>query len=140
MANPKKQQKHPQKLEASDACMLMHTALRKVCDSPITSATYNLIHLLSALPKEDVPVRFDPWLIFGALVVEQLPRGSRSFAAREAISKFSDRFEEVCDRARADGHRVTETAPRARIAFFALNSMLSCFDSGDIEGLAAYLD
>ncbi len=59
-------------LQVEDACMLMHTAMRKICDSKITSCMYNLVHLICAANlNEDL----DVWLIFGGEVAANINAG-----------------------------------------------------------------
>jgi hypothetical protein len=118
----------------------MHTALRKACDSQATSLAYNLINLLCALPARDVPVRFAPWLIFGALVVERCVTWPAFTAIGNAIEMFEGRFSEVCDRARSEGVVVSDAAPSAMTAFFALKSALDLLDEGDVAGMASFFE
>ncbi len=78
-------------IEGIDACVCMHTALRKCCDSKITSAAYNLIHIIDIRPE-----KFDAWRILGNLVAEGMNRSdvnwSGSVALASAVEKLLDEF------------------------------------------------
>ena len=59
----KKAAKPKNDLTAYDACVFMHTALRKCCDSKATSAAYNLVHVIGHL---NLPEALNPWVASSA--------------------------------------------------------------------------
>lgn len=123
-----------EKIEGQDACVMMHTALRKCCDSKITTAAYNLIHIIDVEPAS-----LNAWRILGDLVAEDVNKGMRGRAALERAAEKLDRvFHDEYARARdGDGARPPENA---KSTMWALLSTLRCFDENDLEGMAAYLD
>jgi len=112
--------------------MLMHTALRKACDSKITSCVYNLIHLIDIKPQ-----KFDPWRFLGQLVADKLNAGEKPAAAlRAAHKEFEDKFLDVFH----DAKKKDEVAPDdVRTWMYALSSAMHCFSKQDWEGMASYL-
>ena len=66
-------------IDKNDVCIAMHTALRKYCDSDITSAIYNLIHLIHDMK----PRKLNAWLILGELVADRL--NSQEYTNTEAV-------------------------------------------------------
>ncbi len=124
-----------EKLTGADACVCMHTALRKCCDSKITSAAYNLIHMINFKPD-----KFDPWRFFGGLVAERVNHGEKpASAVQAAIDELSDRFLDQLD------SKENRALPRAELpdgalnALYALRCIFQCFSKGDITAVAAYL-
>lgn len=120
-------------LEAFDVCNFTHTALRKQCDSKITSAAYNLIHLIDVKPS-----RFDAWLFYGGLVAEKLRAGMAPvLAVRQAAETLDDMFfARVIRPAREKDERLPD---HAQTIMHALYCTFACFSAGDWEGMAAYL-
>lgn len=118
-----------------DACMVMHTALRKCCDSKITSAVYNLVHLICAMNIK--PEQLDPWRLLGELVVEQMTNdGAPAVALRRAAKKLTDRYMDRYCEARDKGLAL----PSEQLcAMHALACSLACFDDKDWAGMAEYL-
>jgi hypothetical protein len=111
-------------LDGPDVCACMHTALRKCCDSPITSAAYNLIYLI------DLP-EFDPWQFYGGLVAELLGAGEKPVeAAVGAARTLEDKYMSFV--------REKGGNPR-RQALLALSCTFECFNEKDWEGFAAFL-
>ncbi len=130
-------------MNGSDACLLMHTALRKCCDSSATSALYNLVHLCKVQPN-----KFSPWLFFGNLVVEHLANKSAPsrkagrhgkpvlYALKKAHQELPDRFfSEVLDIAKEAG-----TVPfEAERWLYALKCTMDLFNDDDWERMGAFL-
>lgn len=121
-----------EKIDGGDACVMMHTALRKCCDSHITTAAYNLIHLLDVKPAE-----VDPWRVFGDSVAYSRNLGMK---ASDVIQTNIVEFERTFEVAKTKHERAGQTVPReAERAFWALYSILRCFHEGDIQGMGEYL-
>lgn len=55
------------KMTGDDVCVLMHTALRKACDSKPTTAAYLLIHMI-----ENRTGHVNPWPLLGKMLAEQI--------------------------------------------------------------------
>ena len=120
-----------------DACLSMHTALRKVCDSPQTSALYNLIHLL------DYPPHFHPWKLYGELVAGYLQRtdpitetflpGGKTLTLKTAAGQLEGFWLERTKSARA------QEPPNVRCALYAMTSLFRLMDDKDWSAIAAYL-
>lgn len=123
-------------MSAEDACVCMHTALRKCCDSKITSAAYNLIHVLCNLNIQ--PKRYDPWHILGKLVAEKVnstPPAPPAAALRNVIRSGA-----LTDALYEEKRKDEKTFPiDATSAMWALQCTLQCFAEEDINGMAAYL-
>jgi hypothetical protein len=121
-----------QQLAPNDACVCMHTALRKCCDSRITSAAYNLIHLIHIEPS-----KWNAWVMLGRLVVERMEGGKKpAEALQEAIERLEDAFYDQAMKSREAG----ESEPdQARSIMYALRCTLECFSPKDIEGMAEFL-
>lgn len=120
------------RIDGSDACVFMHTALRKACDSKITSCVYNLVHLIDIKPK-----KFDPWCFLGKLVADRLNGGEKSVQALKAAHhELEDKF---LDMIHVD-QKMRDQVPENTIAtMYALSCAMACFDKADWEGMAAYL-
>jgi hypothetical protein len=126
-----KSKKNPP-LDGTDACQLMHTALRKACDSKITSAASNLIHIIHITPE-----KWNPWRMLGALVAKELNAGKKPAAALEhAIAKLDDTYMDqvVADR---DKEKIPDGACST---MYALKCTLECFSKDDVKGMASYLE
>jgi hypothetical protein len=120
-------------LDGSDACVLMHTALRKLCDSKITSAVYNLVHLIC----DYEPEHFSPWRLLGELVAFNMRRGaSPEDALRAAHRVLGDAMNERIVKRREAGE---EPASEVRQALSALEYTMACFSDEDWAGMAGYL-
>jgi hypothetical protein len=131
MKKPKAEKKAKSKLEWEDACMLMHTALRKCCDSKITSAAYNLIHLIKDTSE------WSAWRMLGELVAEYVDEGEKpTFALTRAIEHLGGVFYERCAAAKQKDEDVPDGA---RTWLYALLRILECFNEQDVEGMAYYL-
>ncbi len=136
----KKKKREP--LEGNDACIAMHTALRKCCDSPITSAAYNLVHLVCGMDFGSDEQ--DPWRIYGRLVADSI---NGVYERKEKllnpyipcklnIEKLEDAFHELQVRLRKNDARLPDNA---REALYALTGVFKCFDTEDWQGMASYL-
>jgi hypothetical protein len=119
-------------LGPSDVCLCMHTALRKVCDSKITSSVYNMVHLVAIKPE-----KYDPWRFFGQLVVVRLGANAPpAFAVRGAHAALEDEFVDVLIEAKGAGVEI----PREALTWmYALSCAMHCFSARDWEGMASYL-
>lgn len=80
--------KKKQLMTGSDACVCMHTALRKLCDSRITSAAYNFIHILCDM---DELGDLNPWLVLGEFVAEEINKGRKPYVALTMAAGYLDR-------------------------------------------------
>ena len=124
-----------EKLEGNDACMLMHTALRKLCDSKITSAAYNLVYLVDVEPH-----KFDPWRFFGQLVADHLNERvahTPANAVKLAIEELDDAY---WGNVTGPARERRETIPDdAQTWLHALSCTLQCFDAKDVESMAGFL-
>lgn len=120
------------KLEGNDACMLMHTALRKSCDTKITSCLYNLIHLVDIKPH-----KFDPWRFLGQLVADKVNSGEKPVAAlKSSHQEFQVKFLDLVQDAREKSEAVPEDV---RMWLYAISCVMHCFSKQDWEGMASYL-
>jgi hypothetical protein len=114
------------------ACMAMHTALRKRCDSKITSAAYNIIHLIDVKP-----VRFNAWKILGNLVAKRLNQGDKPLVAlKSSHAELEAAFFTVIRQATDKTERIPA---EARSSMYALSCTMACFEKKDWEGMSAYL-
>lgn len=122
-----------QRIQGSDACVMMHAALRKVCDSKITSSVYNMVHLIGVKPDE-----FDPWRFFGQLVADQLNLHVKKpvEALKTAHTEFEDKVLNALHEAKTKG---VEPPAEARTWLYALSCAMACFSANDWAGMAAYL-
>ncbi len=131
-------------MTGGDACLMMHTALRKCCDSKITSCLYNLVHLVDIRPE-----KFDPWRIYGGIVADLVnARLPPKVAVKTAHERLRERFNSVMEHAERDRQArsiARETslpveAPReATTWMFAIDCALACFADSDWEAMAEYL-
>lgn len=120
----------PEPMDPYYACQLMHTALRKLCDSAITSAMYNVIQLVEVEPEE-----MNAWVTYGKLVAQQVNAGIKKTQACKAamaglLATVEDHF--FKDRSK-------EPPKDARSALYAIHSILRCFGEGDWIGMAGFL-
>ena len=124
-----KEQRQP--MSGSDACVAMHAALRKCCDSPITSLVYNLVHVIDV-----TPAKFDPWRLFGALVADALNKGRLPCDAVGEASETLDKAWHAVVRECPD----TRPPDNARPCLYALKSAFRLFSDEDFGAMAAFLD
>jgi hypothetical protein len=126
----------PEKLTATDACVAMHTALRKQCDSAITSAAYNLIHIICDL---DLPEDVDPWRLLGGFVARAVNAGNGAkLALRTAVrdGALSEQYHKAKCARKDRGEAVPDVAHHAT---YALECTLRCFSDDDMEGMVSYV-
>lgn len=123
-------------LEGNDACMLMHTALRKACDSKITSSVYNMIHLVDIKPE-----KYDPWRFLGKLVADRLNEGAEPVQALGmAHTEWERRFLDFwLEGRKRDSDQPSAPSDDARTWMYALSSAMHCFSDSDWKGMAAFL-
>lgn len=129
-------------IRGNDVCMCLHTALRKCCDSRITTAAYNLVHLIcdSQLPEE-----YDPWRLYGELVAIELNKPHRVVARSKADIQScaitaAKRLDDTFMGRRAAAREAGVTIPsRCTTSLHALVSTLECFDAKDWKGFVGYL-
>lgn len=103
-------------LNPSDVCASLHVALRKACDSTVTSALWNLIHVLD----DDV---MHAWIEVGKAIVEELNAGS---VPKEALRS-------VIYRKTPNLHR------QAHHAYRAIRLLVEMFDEKDLEAAVSFL-
>jgi hypothetical protein len=129
-----------QKITGTDACVMMHTALRKCCDSSVTSAMYNVIHII------DIPEPINPWIMLGNLVAAHIdePAGRKSSgrsrgeaALRKAASELDKEFyDQVAKMKREEIVVPSNAAP----SMYTLTCLFRLFSEEDWAGMGAYLD
>lgn len=119
-------------IDGPDACCMMHTALRKCCDSTITSAVYNMIHLVDVKPT-----KFCPWHLFGELVADQIVAGySPVDAIHNAYSKWKDKFDDIYMAAKNKSEPVPDNVFNW---FYSLYCSMGCFSESDWIGMSSFL-
>jgi hypothetical protein len=113
--------------------VLPHAPRSECCDSPVTSAAYNLVHLIDVKPK-----RFDAWVLYGQLVVEALQAGTKP---ADAVSRSATALDNAFfDRVVKPAHDENKKLPdQAQTILYALYCTLRCFSDEDFDGMAAYL-
>lgn len=105
------------------ACEALHTALRKCCDSPITSVAWNVIHMLGD----------SDWADYGRAVVERLH--GKTFATKREVVAELVKITEEHGPANAPGiYRWIMQPSRA-----ALKCTLDLFSADDWLGFASFL-
>jgi hypothetical protein len=121
-----------QEMTGSDACLMMHTALRKCCDSKITSCVYNLVHLIDVKPA-----KFDPWRFFGEQVAYRVNAKIPPKQVVEYVyERYRDSFMELLEKAERAGDR----PPREAMTWMlALDCALACFTKDDWAEMVEYL-
>lgn len=125
--------KKKETFDGSDVCVCLHTALRKSCDSHITSAAYNLIHMIRVEPE-----KFNAWRIYGDIVAQLMSKGEKPLpAAKKAIELTDDAFYKEVEKARPAEGRPPEGSTAA---LHALLCTLRCFDANDWAGFVSYLE
>lgn len=125
----------------SDACVCMHTALRKRADSSITSAAYNLIHVICDTGIK--PTKFDPWRLYGDLVAGHIndPKTSDQTEVH-ACQLAHGALERVWSDIVMEHRKKEHPSPIPNIArpcMYALYTTMKCFDQDDWEAMAEYL-
>jgi hypothetical protein len=129
----KKSAKKKEPMTGSDACVYMHTALRKACDSKITSSVYNMVHLVKVEPH-----KYDPWRFFGQLVADRLNNGEKPWSA--VVGAHAELENKFLDLLYPDVGRKPDDVPReATTWLYAFSCAMCCFSKRDWEGMAAYL-
>jgi len=128
-----------EKWEGSDVCVAIHTAMRKLCDSKITSAAYNLIHLIC---QANLKAKYSPWRLYGDLLAEHLNKNPEvdiaNIAMRAANSLDDKYYERIVVPRREKGK---ESYPDGvRNWLHALQCTLQCFNEGDWAATVAYLE
>lgn len=131
-------------ITGADASLMMHTALRKCCDSKITSCLYNLVHLVDVRPD-----KFDPWRIYGAIVADLVnARLPPKDSVKLAHERFRERFISVIEYAERDRQArsiaretsIPPEAPREAMTWmYAIDCALACFAESDWAAMAEYL-
>jgi hypothetical protein len=131
---PTKKANKKHTLEADDACGLMHTALRKCCDSKITSAAYHLIQMIHVRPEI-----WDPWILLGKIVAKRINEsGNKPLEAlKVAAGHLNEAWLDICDKERTAGR---EPPSGARNALYALTCILELFSEEDLVGMSSYLE
>jgi hypothetical protein len=137
--------KKKSQLTAHEACYAMHCALRKVCDSPLTSALYNLVHLCES-PVDSIQ---SPWEFFGEKVAVCMNEGLDPVEAVEKCigakgsswDRLGSTYLDYLRAAREKGPmRLNEDAEgKLRQWGYAFESMLRCLSKDEIGRMAAYL-
>jgi hypothetical protein len=126
------------KWDGSDVCVAVHTAMRKLCDSKITSAAYNLIHLICAAKLK---AKHSPWRLFGAVLAEHLnhdPKVDAANIAKRAANSLDDLYyERIAEPRRKEGKDAYPEGTRNWL--HALQCTLQCFDEDDWAAAVAYL-
>lgn len=124
--------KKKEPMTGNDACMLMHTAMRKCCDSHITSLLYNAVHLCDVKPQEQ-----SPWSFFGKLVAGHVASGVKpSPAIKQAAAELRDRFDDHLRALKDQGEKVNEDA---RTWCMVLVCSMKCFKELDFVAMAGFL-
>lgn len=131
-------------MDGAAACGMMHTALRKVADSPITTVAYQIIHMIC--DSRITPRKFDPWLLFGQLVADGVnecaERGEELVNPYIICKLRADRIEQVfyervkAHRAKVDGE--WHEPAMSHHALYALTRTFKLFKREDWEAMAHY--
>lgn len=125
------------KLDASDVNVCLHTALRKFCDSSITSAAYNLIHLIC---EANLKPKHCAWHLLGELVAEQMNAGREPLVSiRSAISNLDDQFFERVTKPRREQGKQGDPKS-SRLWLHTLQCTLKCFSDGDLQSFVSLLE
>ena len=124
--------------DGSDVCVAIHTAMRKYCDTPITTAAYNLIHLIC---EAKLKAKHSPWRLFGDSIAEHLnhnPEVDVANIAKRAANSLDDLyFKHIAAPRRKEGK---DAFPKGvRHWLYALQGTLRCFDESDWAGAVEYL-
>lgn len=122
-------------MDGPEACSLIHTALRKCCDSKITSAAYNVIRMI------ETPRRLDgvnPWRLLGTAVAKRLDEGAKPVVAlRAAIDHLDDDYYDELEKmpySEREGAR-SKTIDQLH----ALQCTFQCFSKDDLVGASWFL-
>ena len=124
-------------LDGNDVCVCLHTALRKYCDSKITSAAYNLIQMICNMKK--LKPKANAWTMLGDRIAEMINEGKAPLSATKiAIRQLDKMFSERVTRPR---HRKGKRPPGDSLTVLhALQCTLLCFEDDDLEGFVALLE
>lgn len=132
-----------EEITGDDCCVAIHTALRKCCESKITTATYNLVFLIGDLK---LPARWDPWLAFGKLVARRINANAAAgeqvsaVVCRDAIQYAIGQLEAPFTKLRSIAREKNRVIPEGHHhALYALRYTLQCLRPDDIESMAALL-
>lgn len=121
-----------QEMSGNDACIAMHAALRKCCDSPQTSALYNIVHVIQVRP------RYCPWRLFGSLVAAGLADRKGPIppmdVVKDSVGKLEDAWLEIV---RQDDRALVPDD--ARPALYAILSIMKLMTEDDWGGMASFL-
>ena len=131
-------------LGGNDACVALHAALRKVCDSEATTVLYQIVHLVCALRIR--PESLDPWRIVGRLVAESLneahARGERIINPYISVTLAFEKLEDVwwssAKKRREKSGRDSEPE-NAREALYAFTRCFRLLTPEDRIAMAEYL-
>lgn len=126
---------------------MIHTALRKMCDSKATTAAYNFIHLIGRVIS--LPEEFDPWRFFGDAAAMHINSGMDPEKAitillnTETRLCLEDRFRDHLTKHRqkvtkSDGNVAAEPS-YATTTLNTLSSIFELFTKEDIKAMSHYL-
>jgi hypothetical protein len=127
-------------MTGGDACLNMHVALRKLCDSPATSCLYNLVHIL------ELPEKHNAWRLYGQLVADRVNaidgRRSEGGAGESYATALKEARKALADAFFSEGRlrKRGEWPEHAETWLHAVDSALSCFSQQDWEGMAGYFE
>lgn len=108
-----------------DASLMMHAALRKCCDSKISSALYNFIYLQDNLSNE-----LHPWIVFANQI------------AMRIISNNNDSRIEVFHDIISEDYELMNGFSQKSPGLYIHNTLfciLHCFNNDDIINMLAYI-
>lgn len=122
-------------MDGSEACALIHTALRKCCDSKITSAAYNVIRMIETPRHLD---RVNPWRLLGKAVAKRLDEDAKPVVAlRAAVDHLLDDYYDELDKM---PYSEREGARNKTIdQLHALQCTFQCFSKDDLVGASWFL-
>ncbi len=132
-----RKKKSAPKWDGDSACLAMHTALRKACDSAPTTALWNMIHLC-----ESPTGQLTPWAFYGQRVAELLNAGEPPARAVRFAEhgRWTDAYlDEMLKMRRASPQPGTALESNLRHWLYAISGVLRCFESHDWDGMGAYL-
>ena len=128
---------HPP-MDASDACMAMHTALRKLADSPTSSNAYQVISMVCDLKV--TPRALHPWLLFGRLVAAESKPDGR--ALRRIGLSLEETHWHVCESwaKSKNGRDPRGVRDAGHQALWALHCAFRLLTEDDWVAMAGYLE
>lgn len=118
-----------------DACMLVHSALRKVCYSPATSAAYNVIHLINVKPRA-----LDPWVLFGLCVADAINKSEGEIDGddlKSIAAELNDTWFEVREKREKKG--LPADSGNGVTSLYALTGIFRLFSEKDWESIAEFI-